>query len=77
MMERFVRSNYPKCDEVYWNKPVVESCPKCIAPILLGKTTKKEGTFRYCKNEECDYKMPVDNPETAPVNETEATAPVA
>ncbi len=56
--------NYPKCDEVYWDKPVKEACPKCNAPHLLEKTTKKDGTFRYCKNEECDYKMAVDNPST-------------
>ncbi len=56
--------NYPKCDEVYWDKPVKEECPQCKAPHLLEKTTKKDGTFRYCKNEECDYKMTVDNPST-------------
>ena len=51
--------NYPKCDEVYWDKPVAQTCPQCSAPILLEKTTKKEGTVRYCKNEDCDYKMSV------------------
>ena len=54
-------SNYPKCDEVYWDKPVTEPCPKCKAPFILEKTTKKEGTFRYCKNEECDYKIAVSD----------------
>lgn len=54
-------TNYPKCDEVYWDKPVAEPCPKCAAPYLLEKTTKKDGTFRYCKNEACDYKMTVGN----------------
>lgn len=52
-------ANYPKCDEVYWDKPVAEKCPKCGSPILLEKTTKREGTVRYCKNEECDYKIAV------------------
>jgi DNA topoisomerase-1 len=51
--------NYPKCDEVYWDKPVPQTCPQCSAPLLLEKTTKKDGTFRYCKNEDCDYKMSV------------------
>ena len=50
-------ANYPKCDVVYWDKPVDEPCPKCGTPFLLEKTTKKEGTFRYCQNEDCDYKM--------------------
>ena len=34
---------------------------KCSAPFLLEKTTKKDGTVRYCQNEDCDYKMAVDN----------------
>ena len=51
--------NYPKCDEVYWDKPVAHTCPQCGAPFLLEKTTKKDGTVRYCKNEDCDYKMSV------------------
>lgn len=51
--------NYPKCDAVFWDKPVPETCPKCSAPFLLEKTTKKDGTVRYCQVEECDYKMSV------------------
>ncbi len=54
-------SNYPKCDAVYWDKPVDESCPKCNAPFVLEKTTKKDGTFRYCQNEACDYKLSVND----------------
>jgi DNA topoisomerase-1 len=49
-------SEYPKCDRVYWDKPVDEKCPQCKAPFLLEKTTKKQGTFRYCANEECGYR---------------------
>jgi DNA topoisomerase I len=48
-------SQYPTCDAVFWNKPVKETCPNCQAPFLLEKTTKKQGTFRYCANEECGY----------------------
>ncbi len=61
MMEMLGRSNRPKCDGVFCDKPVKESCPKCSAPQLLEKTTKKDGTVRYCKNEDCDYKMAVSN----------------
>ncbi|MEP6911368.1 MAG: type I DNA topoisomerase [bacterium] len=46
---------YPDCDRVYWDKPVLETCPNCNAPFLLEKTTKKQGTFRHCANEECGY----------------------
>ena len=46
-------SEYPNCNVVYWDKPVLETCPDCNAPFLLEKTTKKQGTFRYCANEDC------------------------
>jgi DNA topoisomerase-1 len=49
-------SEYPKCNVVYWDKPVVDTCPQCNAPFLLEKTTKKQGTFRYCANEDCGYR---------------------
>ena len=54
-------TNYPKCDAVFWDKPVQEPCPNCKAPFLLEKTTKKEGTFRYCQTEGCDYKIAVND----------------
>ncbi len=50
-------ANYPKCDEVYWDRPSAQPCPQCGAAFLLQKTTKKEGAFLYCKNEECGYKI--------------------
>jgi DNA topoisomerase-1 len=46
---------YPDCDRVYWDKPIAETCPKCSAPFLLEKTTKKQGTFQHCANEGCGY----------------------
>jgi DNA topoisomerase-1 len=70
-------TNYPKCDEVYWDKPIPEPCPKCAAPVLLEKTTKRDGTVRYCKNEECDYKMAVDNSDNSTETATEARVPAA
>jgi DNA topoisomerase-1 len=48
-------SEYPKCDAVYWDKPIAEPCPKCQAPFVLEKTTKK-GTTRYCAVEGCGYR---------------------
>jgi hypothetical protein len=42
---------------------------------LLEKTTKKEGTFRYCQNEECDYKMAADPVNSANKEETEEKVP--
>ena len=55
-------SEYPKCDTVYWDKPVAVPCPACNAPYMLEKTTKK-GTTRSCAREECGHKE--DVPETA------------
>ena len=58
-------SSYPDCDFVLWNKPIPEPCPFCGASYLVEKTTKKEGTIRYCNEETCDYKVAVetDSPE--------------
>ncbi|MDQ3129295.1 MAG: type I DNA topoisomerase [Acidobacteriota bacterium] len=56
--------NYPKCDAVYWDKPVTQPCPQCSAPFLLQKTTKKDGTVRYCQNEGCGYKIAVSDVNT-------------
>ncbi len=61
--------NYPKCDVVYWDKPIEEACPQCKAPFLLEKTTKRDGTVRYCKNEDCGYRIAVGN------NEVRSTSP--
>ena len=49
-------SEYPNCNIVYWDKPVLETCPQCNASFLLEKTTKKSGTFRYCATEDCGYR---------------------
>jgi DNA topoisomerase I len=59
-------SEYPKCDAVYWDKPVAEPCPKCNAPFLLEKTTKK-GTTRSCAREECGHREEVTPAGARPV----------
>jgi DNA topoisomerase-1 len=48
-------SNYPDCDFVLWNRPMAEKCPKCGAPFLVEKTTKKHGRQLLCNNDDCDY----------------------
>ncbi len=70
-------TNYPKCDEVFWDKPVAQSCPKCYALYVLEKTTKKDGTVRYCKNDDCDYKITVGNTDLTSDSPEEKTAPTA
>ena len=49
-------ANYPKCDFSFRYKPVPEACPTCGRPHLLQKSTKREGTYLFCDNPECDFK---------------------
>jgi DNA topoisomerase-1 len=58
-------SNYPDCDFVLWNRPVAEPCPKCQAPFLVEKVTKRHGRQLICNNEECDYARSEELPESA------------
>ncbi|HYM59811.1 MAG TPA: type I DNA topoisomerase, partial [Thermoanaerobaculia bacterium] len=52
-------SRYPKCDFALNNRPVARPCPKCKAPYLMEKETKREGQIELCNNSECDYRAPV------------------
>jgi len=56
-------SEYPKCKKALWNKPVDKKCPKCGAPFVTEKITKRRGTEHICVNEECDWSMQVEPPE--------------
>ena len=60
MKETRPTAELSKCDAVDCDKPVKETCPKCSMPFVLEETTKKDGTVRYCQNEECGYKMAVE-----------------
>ena len=71
MIETSGRSNYFKCDVVYWDKPVKETCPTCSTPFLLEKTTKRDGTVRYCQTEGCEYKMAVETTDSPAESNTE------
>ena len=55
----------PDCDFVLWNRPIVEPCPKCDAPYLVEKITKKLGRQLLCNNEDCDYARSEELPESA------------
>ncbi len=48
-------SNYPDCNFTVWNKPVDETCPKCKAPLLVEKVTKRWGRQQLCHKDDCDY----------------------
>ena len=49
-------SRYPDCKFAIWDKPLPQPCPKCGAPFVVKKTTKKEGPHLRCTNKECPYK---------------------
>ena len=57
-------SRYPDCDFTSPHEPLAEPCPKCGAPFIVEKRTK-QGTFRSCIREGCDWEM--DVPEVPPV----------
>ncbi|MCD6224049.1 MAG: type I DNA topoisomerase [Deltaproteobacteria bacterium] len=50
-------NKYPDCKFALWDKPVPQKCPKCGAEFMAEKSTKKEGVFLLCINQECRHKM--------------------
>jgi DNA topoisomerase-1 len=49
-------SRYPECNFLLWGKPVPQPCPECQSPLLVEKTSKRDGTFLACPMKECGYK---------------------
>ncbi|MEK7833778.1 MAG: topoisomerase DNA-binding C4 zinc finger domain-containing protein, partial [Acidobacteriota bacterium] len=51
-------AEYPKCDAVFWDKPVAEACPQCNKPFTLEKyNAKKDETIKYCSDETCGFRL--------------------
>jgi DNA topoisomerase I len=48
-------NRYPKCKYALWDQPIAEPCPKCGFPLVVEKVTKRQGTFRKCPQENCDW----------------------
>jgi DNA topoisomerase-1 len=40
--------NYPKCDFVCWDKPVLEVCPECGNVGAESKSNRTRGSYRRC-----------------------------
>jgi DNA topoisomerase-1 len=57
-------SRYPKCTFALWDRPIAEPCPRCQAPFIVEKTTKRAGTTRRCIREGCDYLEALESTET-------------
>ncbi|PJA31631.1 MAG: DNA topoisomerase I, partial [Zetaproteobacteria bacterium CG_4_9_14_3_um_filter_53_7] len=58
-------STYPKCKNALWNKPIDKPCPKCGAPFVTEKTTKRNGTEHVCATEGCGWKEQAELSEAA------------
>jgi len=56
-------NRYPKCKYALWDKPIQQPCPQCDFPLIVEKTTKREGTVHKCPQERCDYKTVITPPE--------------
>lgn len=52
----FSCSNWPKCKYAIWDRPVSKPCPKCKAPFMTEKVSKKAGAALVCVKEGCGYK---------------------
>lgn len=50
---------YPECKFASWDKPVPTPCPDCETPILVEKTTKRNGRTHRCYKKECGYSVQV------------------
>jgi len=46
-------SGWPDCKQVYWYKPVNETCPKCGALLVERRLRNAK---RVCSNPECDFR---------------------
>ena len=53
-------AGFPKCKNSFWYPPISETCPQCQSPVLLHKTTKKEGEQKVCPNEDCNFKVSLE-----------------
>ena len=56
-------NRYPDCTFVAWDKPVAEPCPRCAAPFITEKVTKRYGTIRRCVREGCGWQARMDEDE--------------
>ncbi len=55
--------NYPNCDFVVWDKPVLETCPDCGYVGAEAKSNKTRGTYRKCLK--CSNEWDVASPDDA------------
>jgi DNA topoisomerase-1 len=69
-------SRYPDCDFTTPHEPLNEPCPKCSAPFIVEKRTK-QGNFRSCIKEGCDWEIEAPAQPDAATATTGAAPPVS
>src|ERR1700723_1184024 len=69
-------SRYPACDFTTPHAPLKRPCPKCHAPFIVEKRTK-QGNFRSCIKEGCDWELEAPPPVEAGAGATAAGPPVS
>src|SRR5262249_57583969 len=52
---------YPACTFAVWDHPLTEPCPRCAAPFVTEKLTKRYGTVRRCAREGCGWQARLDD----------------
>jgi len=52
-------NRYPECQFAVWDQPITEACPKCAAPFVTEKVTRRWGTTRRCVQEGCGWQAQV------------------
>jgi DNA topoisomerase-1 len=59
-------ANYPNCDFVVWDKPVLEVCPECGNVGAEAKSNKTRGSYRRCLKCANEWSV-VDEPTEEPI----------
>ena len=54
--------NYPECEFVSWEKPVVDKCPQC-GGYMVEKRSRKGEVMHLCANETCRCRVEVKDSE--------------
>lgn len=56
-------ANYPTCEFVVWDKPVLEKCPECGYEGAEAKSSKARGEYRRCLKCQNEWDAPPAEPE--------------
>jgi DNA topoisomerase I len=56
----FSCNRYPECTFAAWDQPIMEPCPRCAAPFVTEKVTRRFGTVRRCAREGCGWQARLD-----------------